>query len=142
MSSKASRPNPKFIKFLTETEESDHLTSEGAEIKKKRSPIRQPDKNKSQSLLPMIIKFVVWLLIAQLVLVGHFYCALFMIWSASYVYTETLTLSRVLRKDQEIAFHWVDWYWYAVCFYVCIPYAFNRNKIYTIESKTIQIFLY
>ncbi len=77
-----------------------------------------------------------------LVMVGHFYCALFMIWSASVLYRETLTLSRVLNKDLQIAFHWVDWYWYAVGFYVCIPYAFNRNKIFQVESKTIQLMLY
>jgi hypothetical protein len=77
-----------------------------------------------------------------LVMVGHFYCALFMIWSASILYRETLTLSRVLNKDLQIAFHWVDWYWYAVGFYVCIPYAFNRKKIFQVESKTIQLMLY
>jgi hypothetical protein len=43
MSRKPSKPNPKFTKFLTETEESDHLTSESNDMKKKRSPIRQLD---------------------------------------------------------------------------------------------------
>lgn len=127
----------KTHKFLTETESDSHQSP------KRKSPLKEKDeKEDQQSYLRFIIRGVAWVVIACMVLVGHFYCALFMIWSASYFYRETLTLSRVLIKDQQIAFHWLDWYWYSVGVYVCIPYAFNRNKIHTIESKTIQFFLY
>lgn len=44
---------------------------------------------------------------------------------------------RVLRKEKEIEMTWLDWFWYTVGAYWGLPRAFNRNKIHTIESKTI-----
>lgn len=44
-----------------------------------------------------------------------------------------------------IAFSWLDWYWYAVGAYICIPYAFLRRNItesLEINSDFVQIFLY
>ena len=58
------------------------------------------------------------------------------------LYRDSLTLSRVLTKDNQIAFHFLDWYWYCCGAFASLPYAFNRNKIYTIESKTIQFVFY
>jgi len=73
---------------------------------------------------------------------GHFYCTIFILTSASYFYKEVLSMFRVLRKEKEIEMNWLDWFWYAVGAFTCLPYAFNRNKIYTIESKIIQTFFY
>lgn len=125
---------------MTETE-SDQCSSDQISLKK-RSPLHPKEEKPKSNHLKMIFRTLFWLVGAQLVLVGHFYCAMFMIWSASYFYSEFLTMSRVLQKDLQIKLNWLDSYWYAVGFYVCIPYAFNRNKIFTIESKTIQFFLY
>jgi len=81
-----------------------------------------------------------WISLLIWIFIGHFYCALFILWSASVFYKEVISMSRVLRKDQEIAFSWMDWYWYAVGAYICIPYAFLRRAIIrslNIESKSI-----
>lgn len=84
-----------------------------------------------------MIKTLVWLLITPLVLMGHFYCTIFILVSASYFYKEVLSMFRVLRKEKEIEMTWLDWFWYTVGAYWGLPRAFNRNKIHTIESKTI-----
>ncbi len=124
------------MKFQTETESEKEPTP----IVKHKPPSLHVEPNHNR--VKLAIRAVVLLVVYILVLIGHFYCALFVIWSASYFWKETIQLSRVVTKDQQIAFHWVDWYWYLVGFYVCIPYAFNRNKINTIESKTIHFWLY
>jgi len=90
----------------------------------------------------LLVKILGWIIVTPLVLVGHFYCALFMLWSASYFYKEVITMFRVLRKEKEIAYSWLDWYWYAVGAYGVLPYALHRNKIFSIESKTLQNILY
>ena len=126
---------------MTFDTESPTSGGERKQQKKSFSP-KQASENKNIQNKRNILKFLGWLFVTPLVLVGHFYCAIFIFWSASYFYKEVISMFRVLRKDKEIALNWLDWFWYGIGAYVCLPYAFNRNKIYTIESKTIQIIFY
>jgi hypothetical protein len=54
-------------------------------------------------------------------------------------------MGQVLRKDEEIAFSWLDWYWYFVSAYICIPYAFLRRKLtgpLGVNNSYVQMVLY
>ena len=115
---------------LTETESPDSL-DEKRQSKRKESPKRVIYKRAAEHK-QLVIKVVGWLLLTPLVLMGHFYCTIFILSSASYFYKEVLSMFRVLRKEKEIEMNWLDWYWYAVGAFTCLPYAFTRNKIYTI----------
>ena len=125
---------------LTETESPDSLDDK-KHPKKKESPKKLMERKISQHR-QVVVKVVVWLLIAPLVLMGHFYCTIFILISASYFYKEVLSMFRVLRKENEIEMTWLDWFWYAVGAFTCLPYAFNRNKIYAIQSKTLTTLFY
>lgn len=83
-----------------------------------------------------LAKLATWFLVFFWVFCGHFYTALFILWSASVLHKEVISMGQILRKDHEIAWSWLDWYWYFVGAYICIPYAFLRRKI--IESIEIQ----
>lgn len=51
----------------------------------------------------------------------------------------------ILQKEKQIKISWLDWYWYAVGAYICIPYAFLRRKMlesFVINSNTLQLVLY
>ena len=56
-----------------------------------------------------------------MIFAGHFYCAMFILWSASILHREVISMGHILQKEQHIAFSWLDWYWYAVGAYICIP---------------------
>ena len=62
-----------------------------------------------------------WLAAVVQIFIGHFYFAIFILWSASVLHKEVISTGQVLRKDNEIAFSWLDYYWYAVGAYICIP---------------------
>ena len=125
---------------LTDTESPD--SNDNRLVQKKKDSPKKHLERKSVEKRRLIFKIIGWMLITPLVLMGHFYCTIFILTSASYFYKEVLSMFRVLRKEKEIEMNWLDWYWYAIGAYACLPYAFNRNKIYTIESKTIQTFFY
>lgn len=87
-----------------------------------------------------------WSLACLGIFSGHFYCAIFILWSASILHKENLTMGHLsLRKEQEIAFSWLDWYWYLVGAYICVPYAFLRPVItdsWEIEDDLLWLLLY
>ena len=70
-----------------------------------------------------------WIVACFWVLCGHFYCAIFILWSASVLHKEVISMGEIMRKEQEIAFSWLDLYWYLVGAFICIPYAFLRKNI-------------
>ncbi len=90
-------------------------------------------------------KLLTWILAALQVFCGHFYTAIFILWSASVLHKEVISIGHILQKDQHIALSWLDWYWYAVGAYICIPYAFLRRNItesLEIKSELVKLVLY
>lgn len=78
----------------------------------------------------------IWLTIALVVMLGHFYFALFILWSASYNYKEVISLNRAVQKEYMITFSWLDWYWYSVAAFLILPRVFLRRNI--MESIYMQ----
>jgi len=72
---------------------------------------------------------LIWVILFVVVMAGHFYFALFILWSASYNYKEVISLNRVVQKEYMITFSWIDWYWYAVSAYIVLPRVFLRREI-------------
>ena len=55
------------------------------------------------------------------IFVGHFYCAVGILWSASVLHLEVISIGHIIKKDNVIEFNWLDVYWYAVGAYISIP---------------------
>lgn len=79
---------------------------------------------------------------AFFILVGHFYCALFFTLSSLLFFSEVQQFNRDVQKDAVIKMHRLDQFWYLTGCYICFPFAFQRNKIFAIESKTIHLVLF
>ena len=91
------------------------------------------------------MQFGGWFLASFWIMCGHFYCAIFILWSASVLHREVISMGHILQKERQIAFSWLDWYWYAVGAYICIPYAFLRRNILeslVINNEAVQLVLY
>ena len=48
-------------------------------------------------------------------------------------------MTRVLRKDNEIAMNWLDYFWYIVAVYISIPMAFNQLGVSSDSSNAYTI---
>ena len=93
----------------------------------------------------LLNKLATWVLPCLLCICGHFYCAIFILWSASILHREVISKGHILQKEKQILFSWLDYYWYFVGAYICIPYAFVRRKFIEsleINSDTVQLVLY
>ena len=117
-------------KYTTETEthSSDaniRLNKDGTPNTKSRFNARrvleQMEIKRKASQSQFLAKLSTWFLACCLIFAGHFYCAMFILWSASMLHREVISMGNILQKEQHIAFSWLDWYWYAVGAYICIP---------------------
>jgi phosphatidate cytidylyltransferase len=54
-------------------------------------------------------------------------------------YKEVIQVTKVLRKDNEIAMNWLDYYWYIVATYVCLPTIFNQFEVSADLSGTFNV---
>ena len=141
-------------KYTTETEDN---SSESREIKlnkdgtpeksrfNARKILAQMEVQRKKHVNQLFAKLGSWVILFVLIYAGHFFTAIFILWSASILHKEVISMGNILQKDQAIAFSWLDWYWYFVGAYICIPYAFLRQKItqsYKIDSAFVQIMLY
>ena len=70
-----------------------------------------------------------WVVACVMIAMGHFYCACFILWSASLLHKFNISEGEIVRKELAISFSWLDLYWYFVGAYICIPYAFLRRNI-------------
>ena len=128
-------------KYMTETEEPSsgsakeeaRLNKDGSLNTEKRFNVRnivsKLKENQRKNSRIFLTKVMMWLLPCLMVFMGHFYCAIFILWTASMLHMEVIQMGNVMQKDHEIKYSWLDVYWYAVGAYICIPYAFLRRKL-------------
>ena len=74
----------------------------------------------------ILFKVGLWLLAIMLIVIGHFWTAMFVLFSATFFYRELIKISRVNSKEEKIEVVWIDWYYYGVGAYICIPSVFMR----------------
>jgi hypothetical protein len=77
----------------------------------------------------LLFKFGLWLLTFVLIFIGHFYFSLFVLFAATFFYRSLIKVSRINSKEEKIEVVWIDWYYYGVGAYVCIPGVFLRPNI-------------
>ena len=147
--------------FMTETEEDNYSSAGqaggpastqqvdkgGAKRKFNMKQIMMAmEEQRRKSSQIFFTKLLAWFVTFFWVLIGHFYAAMFIIWSASVLHKEVISTGHVLRKDSEIRYSWLDVYWYMVGAYIAIPYAFLRRSIVEesiiLKSKIIGVVLY
>jgi phosphatidate cytidylyltransferase len=58
---------------------------------------------------------------------GHIYCAFLVLYIASTMYKEIISLKRKDEKDRRNLFSWIDWYYFGVFAYFLIPKLFLRR---------------
>lgn len=99
-------------KYMTETEENESEEKKGSPIKlnkdgsantKLRFNVRrmlveiEGQRTKNQKMF--LTKLATWFLVFFWIFVGHFYTALFILWSASVLHKEVISMGQILRKD-------------------------------------------
>jgi CDP-diglyceride synthetase len=58
---------------------------------------------------------------------GHFYCAIFVLYITSSMYKEIISLKRKKEKDEKIIFSYIDWYYFGVVTFFILPKLFLRR---------------
>ena len=121
--------------FMTEAEQ--QTSDSQAENKRKKQSFNvrrimehtHMQEQRKKNLKIVLFKLLTWITASSAIFVGHFYCAIFIMWSASMLHMDVISLGHVIRKDNVIEFNWLDVYWYAVGAYICIPNAFLRRRL-------------
>ena len=117
-------------KYMTETEHSDTTDSRP---KKQTFNVKNVmynlEERRRKELRILAFKTLTFSLAVLQIFLGHFYCAMFILWSASMLHVEVISLGHIVKKDNQIEYNWLDFYWYAVSAYICIPQAFLRSRL-------------
>ena len=107
---------------MTETEHSDTTDSRP---KKQTFNVKNVmynlEERRRKELRILAFKTLTFSLAVIQIFLGHFYCAMFILWSASMLHVEVISLGHIVKKDNQIEYNWLDFYWYAVSAYICIP---------------------
>ena len=115
---------------MTETEHSDTTDSRP---KKQTFNVKNVmynlEERRRKELRILAFKTLTFSLAVLQIFLGHFYCAMFILWSASMLHVEVISLGHIVKKDNQIEYNWLDFYWYAVSAYICIPQAFLRSRL-------------
>lgn len=120
-------------KYTTETENQTSDSQAESKPKKQNFNVERimetMEEQRKKSVLINGLKLLTLIVASLVILMGHFYCAICILWSASMLHMEVISLSNVIRKDNVIKFNWLDAYWYAVGAYISIPNAFLRRRL-------------
>ena len=134
-------------KYMTETEHSDTTDSKPKKQSfNVKNVLYNIEEKRKKELRILAFKTFTFSLAVLQIFLGHFYCAVFILWSASMLHIEVISLGAIVKKDNMIEYSWLDFYWYVVSAYITVPQAFLRSRMIRddvyFQSEIMLLLLY